>query len=86
MKKKSISQNLKKTYANVFSPFEGVRLPGGMPIAQAHKAFRHVYVSVNLCNQAIRELTENFRQFVNILKILGNLLQNTEAWPILVCR
>ena len=46
----------------------------------------YIYVSVNLCNQAIRELTENFRQFVNFMKILGNLLQNTEAWPILVCR
>ena len=27
------------------------------------KAVLYVYVSVNLCNQAIRELTENFRQF-----------------------
>ena len=27
----------------------------------------YVYVSVNLCNQAIRELTENFRQFVKCL-------------------
>ena len=24
----------------------------------------YIYVSVNLCNQAIRELTENFKQFV----------------------
>ena len=36
--------------------------------------YRGIYVSVNLCNKAIRELTENFRQFVNFLKILGNLL------------
>ena len=27
----------------------------------------YIYVSVNLCNQAIRELTENFRQFVKCL-------------------
>ena len=27
----------------------------------------YIYVSVNLCNQAIRELTENFRQFVKFL-------------------
>ena len=46
----------------------------------------YIHVSVNLCNQAFRELTETFRQFVNYLKILGNLLQNTEAWPIVVCR
>ena len=26
-----------------------------------------MYISVNLCNQAIRELTENFRQFVKCL-------------------
>ena len=43
-------------------------------------------IAVNLCNQSIRELTENFRQFLNFLKILGNLLQNTAAWHILVCR
>ena len=29
--------------------------------------FLSAYVSVNLCNQAIRELTENFRQFVKCL-------------------
>ena len=28
---------------------------------------RYVYVSVNLCNQAIRELTETFMQFVKCL-------------------
>ena len=27
----------------------------------------YIYVSVNLCNQAIRELTENFRQFVKYM-------------------
>ena len=25
---------------------------------------KYIYVSVNLCNQAIRGLTENFRQFI----------------------
>ena len=29
--------------------------------------FIYIYVSVNLCNQAIRGLTENFRQFVKCL-------------------
>ena len=31
------------------------------------KDFMYIYVSVNLCNQAIRELTENFRQLVKCL-------------------
>ena len=29
--------------------------------------FHCIYVIVNLCNKAIRELTENFRQFVKCL-------------------
>ena len=37
---------------------------------QNHRTIQYlisIYVSVNLCNQAIRELTENFRQFVKCL-------------------
>ena len=50
------------------------------------KSLMNVYVSVNLCNQPIRELTENFRQFVNCGQFIFLCMQNTEAWPILVCR
>ena len=46
----------------------------------------YIYVSVILCNQKIRELTENFRQFVNCGQFIFLCMQNTEAWPILVCR
>ena len=36
----------------------------------------YIYVSVNLCNQAIPELTENFRQFVKLLFKSVNLFFN----------
>ena len=37
-------------------------------------SLQYVYVSVNLCNQASRELTENFRQLMKCLFQSVNLL------------